>query len=448
MKMLYFILLSLVLLSCRTTKTMVNTPIVEVNPAPSWVTSTPISSLDYIGIGRAAKIGSAEEYALIARKSALNELASQIEVTVTVNSLMYTLEHDDRFSESFSQQIDTRTDLALEGFEVYDSWEDDKNYWVYYRLSKSKYQAIKVQRKEGSLSKAASDLALARQARDASNVELAADYYAKAIVDLQEYWGEDNSLIEEGASGSLDKVALEELMAMRNSYRLSANTDKLVLDEDNGFSIEYRVESILGENLTVAVPFVYRIGKGDRETLSTNELRFTLRPGAEPRELLSVTADPFRTIRSAYPGTAYSFLRSLLKEEVIQQEIEVYYPSFRISAAEKRLGADVVENSALKGAMATQLANIGIAVEESSPYVIRLSAISRDGGMSQGFHVAYMEVTVEAMDIRSGLTKFSQALPTAKGVHKTIEQALVKSQDKAKEFIDRNLLNALLDATF
>jgi hypothetical protein len=434
--------------SCQSQKTLVENPIEETVIAPSWVNSTPISSLDYIGIGRAAKIGSPEEYALVARKSALNELASQIEVTVTVNSLMYTLEHDDRFSESFSQQIDTRTDLALEGFEVYDSWEDEKNYWVYYRLSKSKYQEIKAQKKRNSLSKAASDLNLARQAKEAGNVELAADYYAKAIVDLQDYWGEDNPSSEVGTSGSLDKIALEELMNMRNDYKLTSNTEKLILNEANSFRIDYEVKSMLNGQMTIAVPFVYRIGKGDRETLLTNTLSLTLRPGKEQRELLSITADPFKTVRSAYPGTTYSFLRSLLKEELIQQEIEVYYPAFSLSAQEKRFGETFELNSALRGAMATELANMGIAVEESSPYVIRLSAVTRDGGMSQGFHVAYMDVTVESMDTRTGQIRFSQALPSAKGVHKTIDQARVKSQDKAKEFIDKNLLYALLDATF
>ena len=44
-----------------------------------------------------------------AKESALNDLASEISVTVEGNSLLYTLESKDQFNETFTSTIKTST---------------------------------------------------------------------------------------------------------------------------------------------------------------------------------------------------------------------------------------------------------------------------------------------------------------------------------------------------
>ena len=82
-----------------------------------------------------------------AKKNALNDLASEISVTVEGNSLLYTLDRKTQFDESFTSTIKTRSNEQLEGFELVDSWESPTEFWTYYRLSKAEHARIKAAKK-------------------------------------------------------------------------------------------------------------------------------------------------------------------------------------------------------------------------------------------------------------------------------------------------------------
>jgi len=108
---------------------------------PSWIQSRPLTESAYVGIGMASKLHQPEEYTAIAKKNALQDLASEISVSVSANSVLYQLEQDNRFQEQFQQSIRTETAMDLEGYRIVGQWENDAQYWVYYRLEKTDYLA-------------------------------------------------------------------------------------------------------------------------------------------------------------------------------------------------------------------------------------------------------------------------------------------------------------------
>ena len=117
-----------------------------VETKPSWLSGKPSSSDYYVGIGYGSKTVNTN-YIQVAKKSALEDLVSEIKVTVSSSSVLSTFEDNKNFREAYEQIIQTTAADEIEEFEVVDSWEDGTGYWVYYRLSKERYRQIKEQQK-------------------------------------------------------------------------------------------------------------------------------------------------------------------------------------------------------------------------------------------------------------------------------------------------------------
>ena len=113
---------------------------------PSWLKTTPYQDGYYTGIGQSTKDGN-NNYIQAAKKSALDDLVSQIKVNVSSTSVLNQLEVDKKLTEQYEQIIKTTAADEIEEFEMVDAWEDGRNYWVYYRLSVSRYRQIKEEQK-------------------------------------------------------------------------------------------------------------------------------------------------------------------------------------------------------------------------------------------------------------------------------------------------------------
>ena len=101
---------------------------------PGWVKQRPTSQQYFIGIGSADKTSSG--YRRLAKADALNDLASEISVSVS-SELIDVMTEYSGFSEEYARseiRISTKDDL--EGYERYDDYNGKDSYWIYYRISK------------------------------------------------------------------------------------------------------------------------------------------------------------------------------------------------------------------------------------------------------------------------------------------------------------------------
>ena len=112
------------------------------NTKPTWLSAKPDQSFYYIGIGHSTKTGT-NNFVQEAKKSALEDLVSEIKVNVSGTSVLSQIDANKEFQEKYEQIIKTTAADEIEEFEQVDSWQDDRNYWVYYRLSKQRYKEIK-----------------------------------------------------------------------------------------------------------------------------------------------------------------------------------------------------------------------------------------------------------------------------------------------------------------
>ncbi len=126
---------------------------VEIKP-PSWVSIRPNGAFKYIGIGFAEK-AKGGNYQMEAKKNALYDLASEIKVDISSNSVLYTVQNSAGFNENFNSLIRLSNSDNIEGYQQVDAYENDKQYWIYYQLDKSEYARRKAEKKQQTISKAA-----------------------------------------------------------------------------------------------------------------------------------------------------------------------------------------------------------------------------------------------------------------------------------------------------
>ena len=142
------------LVSCKAKQLAAPVPVVEQIKAPNWVSSRPNNGLKYIGVGFSEK-GKGSNYQMEAKKNALYDLASEIKVDISSNSVLYTVQNNNNFNENFNSLIKLSNSANIEGYTLIDSYENEKQYWVYYQLDKQEYADLKAKKKQLIITKAA-----------------------------------------------------------------------------------------------------------------------------------------------------------------------------------------------------------------------------------------------------------------------------------------------------
>lgn len=156
---------------------------------PSWLKDQPYRDGYYTGIGHSLKDGS-NNYIQAAKKSALDDLASQIKVNVASTSILSFFETDLKMREEYEQIIKTTAADELQEFELVDAFEDGTNYWVYYQLSISRYRQIKEEQKRNATVLATDYYKKGLDAEQAGQRLQAISFYFQAFRSIEKYLGE------------------------------------------------------------------------------------------------------------------------------------------------------------------------------------------------------------------------------------------------------------------
>lgn len=144
---------SITLLFSQEIKAQNPVPINNQLKAPIWVSSRPNNGFKYVGIGFAEK-DKGGNYQMEAKKNALYDLASEIKVDISSNSVLYTIQNNNNFNQNFNSLIKLSNSDNIEGYILVDSYENEKQYWVYYQLDKEEYANQKAKKKQQIISKA------------------------------------------------------------------------------------------------------------------------------------------------------------------------------------------------------------------------------------------------------------------------------------------------------
>ena len=174
-------------------------PVVLNARVPEWVNDFPNNSLYYWGIGicELANVNCRE----VAKKEAIENIAQQISIKIESNSFLELAEVITETSintqEYFQKQTQYKTQSYLQELQIYDTYQDKKNYYVCYRLEKTTYKDHLRSKSEEIAQIGYNYLQQARQAESNGNLETAISIYQKGLEAVEDWLFLDLSYMSE-----------------------------------------------------------------------------------------------------------------------------------------------------------------------------------------------------------------------------------------------------------
>lgn len=281
-KILQLTFILIILTGCSSTKRMSYEELME--GAPGWVRQTPNETVSYHGVGMASKLQD-DNFREKARQNALATLAGSISVNVSSESVLNQFEFDNNYSDYYRDNIRLSTQKMLEGYELVDTWENEQQYWVYYRLSKSKYKSLKKQRIQKARSASEADYLEARSKSAEGNAAEALRLYIEAAGEISGVLAEDLGKAPGNRQKSYSTALFTDLAAMLQTLRIVFPVEELTVKRGKSPEQETIMVKVLDGNGNPAsgVPVVCRFSwdPGDvREKRSDASGTFRLKPGS------------------------------------------------------------------------------------------------------------------------------------------------------------------------
>ncbi|MFN5621595.1 MAG: LPP20 family lipoprotein [Flavobacteriales bacterium] len=423
-------------------------------PPPEWVGNRPHSSAYYIGIGSCSKFAQPYDFQTVAKKNALNDLASEISVRVQGQTFLNSLEVNDSFSEEFISNVSTSTDEKIEDYEVAGSWEDKNEYWIYYRLDKARYQAAKQAKKSAAMNMANDFYQKALTAEGEANLVVAFDLYMRALFALKEYWNESNEMLTEKGKVFLDNEIFSSVQRMCSGIQLQGDVQKISLSAANGYkhaavlSATYAGKPVKG----LTIDYTFKTS-GDQNTFHAmtsdqgqvtcmvssvdyTSTSNTLQAQVDLKPLLVADLD-----KEVQEGLLKSF-----KTEKRIIPIEAVLPAFIISSNESIYGT-VASGKVLQSALSGALVNKGMRIASNgkeADYSVTITADTKEGGSANGFVVAFLEFTVVVRNTENQEIVFNETLSSIKGLQLNKDAAGIEAYKKGKEKIEQQLAQKLI----
>jgi len=456
MKNLLVILMLVLVAACGKKKETVSASrnATVATPPPEWVGNRPHSSSYYIGVGSCSKFSQPYDFQTIAKKNALNDLASEISVRVQGQTFLNSLEVNDSFSEEFISNVSTSTDEKIQDYEVAGSWEDKNEYWIYYRLDKARYQAAKQAKKSAAMNMANDFYQKGLTAEGEANVVVAFDLYMRALFALKEYWNESNEMLTDKGKIFLDNDIFSSIQRMCNGIQLQSDVAKVTLNAANtykhavGLTASYAGKPVKG----MTVNYTYKTSGDDKEfngmtseegkvsclvsnvDYSSSSNTFQAQIDLQPL----IVADLDKTVQEG-------LLKSFKTEKRIIP-IEAVLPAFIISSNESIYGV-TASGKVLQSALSAALVNKGMRIASNgreADYSVTITSDTREGGSANGFVVAFLEFTIVVRNTDNQDVVFNETLSAIKGLQLNKDAAGIEAYKKGKEKIEQQLVQKLI----
>lgn len=454
-----FVFLTLFTLSfsCRNGKELLGDSEKE-NPKPEWLLNRPVTGSHYIGIGAASKSTYPLDYAEIARKNALNDLAQGISVKIQGTTFLNSLEVNKNFSEEFISTISTTTEEKIEDYEIAGQWESRTEYWVYYRLNKAQYHQAKAAKKDKALSASFDYYLKGKDAESRASIPSAFDMYFHGLFALKEYWNEVNEFATDSGTLFLDNEIYSSLQRITSGLIISPVQKKITLAVENNYQ-QVLEAFVLYENKPVrGITVVHRL-QNERyvkprplvtDEMGEIEILVSEIPATVKDKKVNLRIDLETLIPSDLDRAITSTLVKNMKADVRDVPVELITPSFFVESDENYFskdGTSTVLSNAVQSKLAAEAYRLALSKPEAD-YVISITSNTTQGGTSQGFHVALLEYNFEVKKTVTGETVFQRSENNIKGLQLNNDAAGVEAYKKGKEKLETEVMKALLEALF
>ncbi|MBL8027957.1 MAG: LPP20 family lipoprotein [Fibrobacteres bacterium] len=414
------------------------------NSKPDWLITTPNNPQYYTGIGVSEKKD--KDYRESAKLAALNDIASQITVNLSSDFVHKISEGGGVVEDEVRSVIRSNTKSRLEGYEEVDSWETDKQYWIYYRLSKAKHEQLKQERLAKTASQA---LSLLNESR---SLEVTGDYagayhsYLQALNSLQDVIGEPLKVFNNGDSvflmndivGSFQKL-LNKITLIPVKPLLNGKVG-LPLKEQVAFAATYSDGKTQPAKPVSRIPvfIAFQKGKGDVtafvecDTSGVARTAVTKISSAEKMQTIGAVVDLSRSVFDT-ASVLYKWVCKNLVVPKTSVQISVSALTVALESNEmlfdKALDVKYIE-PAIKKALADS--NISfIAAKEKPDCLVSISAKARKGSTLQDLYVAFVDLNLSITNPETGEELYKTGLKNLKGIQLDYDRAALKAYEAA-----------------
>jgi hypothetical protein len=208
--------------------------------------SRPVDRNYYQGIGVAMVNNYTQGHAEEAKKKAMNDLISEISVKVKTTSLMQQVERNEELNSMYQNLTKVTAENDIEGYELVASWGDEKEYWVYYRLSKELYNRNKQRKLDRAKNIGIQYYESGRTALASGDVGRAYEDYIKGLAALKEYIDAELMIQTDKGQEYLVDALMYELIELNRAMKIESNVSSLKVhiaksvDQDIQIGVSYQ----------------------------------------------------------------------------------------------------------------------------------------------------------------------------------------------------------------
>jgi hypothetical protein len=449
------LLVFLVLSGCGPTVTTQKTDPKKIRP--EWLSVKPQTGAYYVGIGHARKEGT-NNYVQESKKSALEDLVSEIKVNISSNSVLTSIDENKQFHDKYEQMIQTTAADEIEEFEAVDSWEDDQNYWVYYRLSKQRYQEIKDQQKRDAVKLALDFFTKAKQSERANNSIQALSFYYQGFRAVEKYLAEPITITFEGKDIILTNEIYASMQTLLDNIQLIATPSQLHLNRrvaQSEVSVMVKASEKSSKAILADLPLKAAFDKGSGDVFPT----YKTDPSGQSKILLTKigSRDLEQTVGVSvnlldFAGTNPSPIFALISSKMTVPKttilLAVQRPQVYVTSTEKSFGASKA-NHQVTNKIKNFLANQGFEFTEQKDKAelwLDVNSDSEKGAVSGSIYITYVTSVIRVSTAKENKEIYATTLDRIKGYSLDYERASQEAYNKSLEVLDKEKMPELLNA--
>ncbi|MBL7876250.1 MAG: LPP20 family lipoprotein [Cyclobacteriaceae bacterium] len=455
MKRLVFILL--ILSGCSPSVTNSSLKSNLQNGKPDWLTSKPVQPSYYIGIGHSVKDGT-NNYIQSAKNSALEDLVSEIKVNISSTSVLSQIDANKEFQERYEQIIQTTVADEIQEYEQVDSWEDDRNYWLYYRLSKQRYKEIKDQLKRDAVAQGLDFFTKAKESERRSELVLSLGFYYQGFRAIEKYLGEPIRIDFEGKEILLTNEIIASMQLVLDKIELTVSPGEIILNRrlaQNDLAVSANAVEKGSRKAIGDLPLSAAFEKGAGDVFPNYKTDLTghakiLLTKISSRDLEQTVAVKVDMMRFA--GQQGSDIYSMVAAKMVVPKasvlMKVQRPLVYISSVEKSLGVEK-SNQQLTNRIKNYLVNSGFEFTEDKAKAelsLDVNANSEKGAVSGSIYITYVTALIRVSTATDNKEIYATTLDRIKGFSLDYERSSQEAYNKSLETLEKEKLPELLNA--